>query len=66
VLEWTTRILRYGTGYLVPDSESVGVGTAGDPLLAPATAARLLLGRSMLGVDRVGLVLELCERAGLR
>jgi hypothetical protein len=66
VLEWTTRVLRHRTGYLVPDSESEAVDTAGDPLLAPATAARLLLGRAIVGTDRVGFVLELCERAGLR
>jgi hypothetical protein len=66
VLEWTTRVLRHRSGYLVPDSESEAVDTTSDPLLAPATALRLLLGRSILGADRVGLVLELCERAGLR
>jgi hypothetical protein len=66
VLEWTTRVLRYRVGYLVPESESEAVETSGDPMLAPATAARLLLGRSILGTDRVGFVLELCERAGLR
>jgi hypothetical protein len=66
VLEWTTRVLRHRTGYLVPDSESEALGSGGDPLLAPATAARLLLGRAIVGTDRVGFVLELCERAGLR
>jgi hypothetical protein len=66
VLEWTTRVLRYRTGYLVPESESEAVERDGDPMLAPATAARLLMGRSLLGVDRVGFVFELCERAGLR
>ena len=66
VLEWTARVLRHRTGYLVPGSESVALDTAGDPLLAPATAARLLTGRAIVGTDRVGFVLELCERAGLR
>jgi hypothetical protein len=66
VLEWTTRVLRHRTGYLVTESESDAVDTHGDPLLAPGTAARLLTGRAVVGTDRVALLLELCERAGLR
>jgi hypothetical protein len=66
VLEWTTRLLRARTGYLVPESESAASGTLGDPLLAPSVAFRLLFGRAVVGPDRVALALELCERVGLR
>jgi hypothetical protein len=66
VLEWSARLLRSRTGYMVPDSESDGHGTRRDPMLEPATAARLLGGRALVRLDRVGLVLELCERVGLR
>jgi hypothetical protein len=66
VLEWTAHVLRSRTGYLVPESESLAVATHPDPLRTPATAARLLAGRALSPLDRVGLVLELCERVGLR
>jgi hypothetical protein len=66
ILEWTTKVLRSRTGYLVPESESAALDTRGDPLLAPTTAMRLLFGRAVVGPDRVALVLELCERVGLR
>jgi hypothetical protein len=59
-------VLRSRTGYLVPESESAALDTRGDPLLAPTTAMRLLFGRAVVGPDRVALVLELCERVGLR
>jgi len=66
VLEWTARLLRARTGYLVPESESRSNGTLGDPLLAPTVALRLLFGRAVVGPDRVALTLELFERVGLR
>src|SRR4051812_15071334 len=66
ILEWTTTLLRWRTGYLVPESESAALDTRGDPLLAPTTALRLLFGRSVVGPERVALFLELCERVGLR
>ena len=66
ILEWTTTLLRWRTGYLVPESESDALDTRGDPLLAPRTALRLLFGGPVVGAERVALVLELCERVGLR
>ena len=66
VLQWSARLLRSRTGYLVPESESDALATRRDPMLEPATAARLLAGRALVKLDRVGVVLELCERVGLR
>lgn len=66
VLEWTATLLRERTGYLVPESESETAAGARDPLRSPAMAARLILGRAVTRPDRVGLILELAERAGRR
>jgi hypothetical protein len=66
VLEWTARILRTGTGYLVPESESESTGHGDDPLSNPITALRLLLGRSFVRFDRLTLGYELAERAFTR
>jgi hypothetical protein len=64
VLEWTATLLRARTGYLVPESESEGVGPTRDPLRSPVTAARLIFRRGVGRQDRVGILLELAERAG--
>jgi hypothetical protein len=64
VLEWTAALLRDATGYLVADSESVAAEASRDPMRDPATALRLLLGRTLAWRDRLGLLLELTERAG--
>jgi hypothetical protein len=68
VLEWSALLLRpdRGAGYLVPESESVGEARAGDPMRGPGTVARLLLGRALRRLDRVALLLELAEQAGVR
>jgi hypothetical protein len=64
LLEWTTTVLRARTGYLVPESECVAVDVGRDPMLDPATAARLMFGGGLVLLDRLALVLELSERAG--
>jgi hypothetical protein len=64
VLEWTAALLSVRTGYLVPESESEGVGRMRDPLRSPVTAARLIFRRGVGPRDRVGVLLELSERAG--
>jgi hypothetical protein len=62
VLEWTAQILKFGTGYYVPDSESDAVAPLTDPVTDPRTAARLLFGRSFRRFDRVRLGYLLLER----
>ena len=64
VLEWTARVLRGPTGYLVPESESETMDAGRDPLRRPATAARLILGGAVGRLEGVAVVLELAERAG--
>jgi hypothetical protein len=64
VLQWTARVLRGSTGYLVPESESEALDGRGDPMLRPGTAARLILSRAVGRSDRVALALEIAERAG--
>ena len=66
LLEWTAYVLRERTGYLVAESESDALDTRPDPMRTLATAARLLLGRPLRRLDRVGFALELSERLGLR
>ena len=66
VLEWTARLLRERTGYLVPASESESDPSAPDPLRSPLTAARLILSGAVVRPDRVAVALELSERAGRR
>jgi hypothetical protein len=63
VLEWTARILRSGTGYLVPESEGEAVAGARDPAADPRTAGRLLLGGAFVRLDRLRYGYELAERA---
>jgi hypothetical protein len=63
VLEWTATLLPQRTGYLVPESESEGVGPARDPLRSPVTAARLIFRLGIGPRDRVGTLLEFAERA---
>lgn len=63
VLEWTATLLPQRTGYLVPESESEGVGPTRDPLRSPVTAARLIFRLGIGPRDRVGTLLEFAERA---
>jgi hypothetical protein len=64
VLQWTARLLRERTGYLVPESEAEMAGIGDDPLRRAGTAARLILGGAVIRPDRVAVALELAERAG--
>jgi hypothetical protein len=66
VLEWTARILRSGSGYLVPESEADAVPGVRDPAARPRTAARLLFGGALVGPDRLRYGFELAERARAR
>lgn len=62
VLEWTARLLRDGTGYWVPESESVALGPSPRRMGFRATGA-LLAGGALTGVDRVRGASELRARA---
>jgi len=62
VFEWTARILRFRTGYLVADSEVDALAPGADPLADPVTVTRLLLGGALIRFDRVRLGYELVER----
>jgi hypothetical protein len=64
VFEWTARLLRERTGYLVPESRGEALTGAPDPLRSPLTAARLILSGAVVRPDRVAVALELSERAG--
>ena len=66
VIEWTARLLRYSTGYLVPDSQAVALDGGRDPVQEPRVAARLLLGTSFSWFDRVRLAYELAQRLAPR
>lgn len=66
VFEWTARLLRERTGYLVPDSRSEAARATPDFLRDPLTVARLIVGGAVIRPDRVALALELSERAGRR
>ena len=66
VLEWTAYLLRSGTGYLVPESESDSLVADRDPLEDPVLAARLLLGGAFARLDRVRFGYALAERAAGR
>jgi hypothetical protein len=64
LLEWTARILRDRAGYMVAESESEIAEPGHDPIKAPATAARLMLGGGLVRLERLALVLELAVRPG--
>jgi hypothetical protein len=64
VLEWTARLLRDATGYLVADSACVAPEPSRDPMRDPPTALRLLLGRGLVRLERLALLLELSDRVG--
>jgi len=62
ILEWTARILRSGTGYLVADSVSDASGDLDDPMARPRTAARLLFGDAFVRADRIRTAYRVLER----
>jgi hypothetical protein len=66
VLEWTARMLRFRTGYLVPESESEAVEPGYDPASSPLTAARLMFAGALGRFDRIRYGFELAERLGGR
>lgn len=66
ILEWTAWILRDAVGYLVPDSESVALEPAADPLGDPRTVGRLIRGGALRRLDVARAAHELVERRGGR
>src|SRR5437764_3298503 len=62
LIEWTARLLRHATGYLVPESEAEATEGGRDPVQEPRVAARLLLGTAFGWFDRVRLAYELAQR----
>jgi hypothetical protein len=62
LVEWTARLLRHATGYLVPESEAEATGGWRDPVQEPRVAGRLLLGTAFGWFDRVRLAYELAQR----
>jgi hypothetical protein len=66
LVEWTARLLRRRTGYLVTASEADAVAPGYDPAGEPRTAARLLLGGALPGFDRLRYGIELVERVRAR
>ena len=66
VFEWTAHILRDEVGFLVPDSESVAIRPAEDPLGDPRTVARLVTGGALGRLDIARATHELVERFGFR
>jgi hypothetical protein len=62
LIEWTARLLRFATGYLVPDSEAEAKRSGHDPVHEPRVVARLLLGTAFGWFDRVRLAYELAQR----
>jgi hypothetical protein len=62
VLEWTAHVLRDEIGFLVPDSESVALAPADDPLGDPRTVARLVRGGALGRLDVARAAHELVER----
>ena len=62
VFEWTAHILRDGVGFLVPESESVALAPADDPLGDPRTFARLVRSGALGRLDIARAMHELVER----
>lgn len=68
LFEWTARLLRDQTGYLVAESECVSSVPVGNPLHCPRTAAAVVAGGGFSRVERLrlglGLLRDLRPRAG--
>jgi hypothetical protein len=62
---WTARLLRDGSGFLVPDSVADANG-AGHGARSPRVAAQLLAGTALRPRERLRLAAEVAERALMR